>query len=183
MTNTLKTTLFITLMLSAIACDKNSADDYVDTDNASTEVVTDRNLEVSFETVDPNGEYSPSHILAVWVEKDDGTFVRSLKVRASERIKYLYTWKTSSKSDQTDAVTGATISRHTSHTIDWNLQDASQVDIVNGNYLIKLEMTDGNQQGAVSQFAFNYQDSIMSTSFNDATDFKNVAITYSHTIE
>ena len=183
MKNRFRIAVLMALMLGAVACDKNSADDYIDVDKESTAVVTGRNLEVSFETVSPGGEYAPSHILAVWVVKEDGTFVRSLKVRADERKNHLYTWKSSSNSNEVDIVSGATISSHTTHVIDWNLQDADRQDITNGNYLLKVEMTSKNGQGPVSQFAFSYQDSITSAVFDDATYFKNVAIVYSHTIE
>lgn len=170
------------VLLSLAACDKNTSDNYIDADVSPTATVTDKNLELVFTTSSMGGEYSPNHVLAVWVETASGDFVRSLKVRAQQRKTYLYTWKSASGSDLTDAITGATISKHTTHTINWNLQSNQQVDVANGDYQIKLEMTDKNKQGAVASLPFSIQDSIKSQSFEDATYFKNVSIVYTQTI-
>lgn len=171
------------LIIVALACDKTADDGFVDQETNSEQTVTDRNLNVAFLTSSPNGEYAPNHILALWIEKEDGTFVRSLKVRASERKKYLYTWKAASSSDETDAITGPTIRQHSSHSIDWNLLDASKEAIPNGNYTLNFELTDANRQGPVASLPFVYTDSILSQSFDDQENFKNIVITYTHTKE
>lgn len=171
------------MILYTTACDKTAGDDFVDQNNESTQIVTSRNLEVSFATNSPNGDYAPSHILAVWIEKDNGTFVRSLKVRASERKKYLYTWKSASNGNETDAITGATITSHTMHTIDWNMQTYEQIDINNGNYTLNLEMTDRNEQGVLASFPFAFNDSVISQGFDDTEYFQDIELVYTQTSE
>ncbi len=174
---------FSLLILALIACDKTASDNFVDEDKNTEQIVTGRNLNISFTTQAPNGEYAPNHILAVWIEKEDGTFVRSLKVRASERKKYLYTWKASSSSNENDAVTGATISSHKTHDIDWNFLDSDQKAVTNGNYKLKLELTDANAQGPVSTYSFAFTDSVISTQYDDKSSFKDVSITYTQTVQ
>jgi hypothetical protein len=178
--------IFIVLLVMGLvfnACDKMAGEYFNDGETISTEVVTGRNLEISFSSVETGGEYAPHHILAVWIEQEDGTFVRSLKVRATERIQYLKTWKKKSNSDKTDAVSGATLTSHTTHTVNWNLQNKDSVTISTGNYKLKLEMTDKNSQGPVGTFTFAYNDSLKSQSYTDENNFKNVQITYSEILQ
>ncbi len=166
------------LLFSLIACDKDSSVSYVDADLESTETITDKSLTLEFTTSSMGGKYAPSHILAVWVETAGGDYVRSLKVRAQMRMEYLYTWDDASGGDVTDAVTGATLSNHTTHSISWNLQSSEQVAITNGDYQIKMEMTDKNSLGSVTSLPFSYQDTIISQGFDDATYFKNISIAF-----
>lgn len=175
---------FIVLLIIGLvfnACDKTAGENFNNGETPPTEMVTGRNLEVSFSTEQTDGEYAPHHILAVWIEQEDGTFVRSLKIRAAERIQYLKTWKKASNSDMTDAITGATLTSHTNHMVNWNLQNKGAEDILQGNYKLKLELTDQNSQGSIGIYSFAYNDSIVSQSYNDKTNFKNVSIAYSET--
>jgi hypothetical protein len=169
------------LLFAAISCDKNSGDSFVDTDTTPNQTETSKNLELSFSSRSTGGEYSPNHILAVWVENDKGDFIRSLKVRASERKKYLYTWKSASDGNTTDAVTGATISGPTAHKINWNLQSKDKTDVLNGDYVIQMESTDKSSKGAFASFPFIYEDSIISQSFPSEGSFNDVKIVFTET--
>lgn len=171
------------LLLAALACDKTVDDGFVDQDNNTEQIITDRNLNVKFTTTSPGGDYSPSHILAVWLETQDGSFLRTLKVRAEKRMTHLYTWKSISSRNDNDAITGATITKHTSHDVDWNFLDANQDTVANGNYILKIELTDQNAQGPVASFNFSYNDSVISQQFDDLDNFKDIEITYSHAVE
>lgn len=179
--NVISLVSFLALLMTA--CDKTADDDFVDENNESTQIVTSRNLKISFSTTTPNGEYAPFHILAVWIETEDGSFVRSLKVRASERKKYLYTWKEASNGDETDAITGATIGTHTTHDIDWNMQSHEQLDISTGNYTLNLEMTDKNEQGVIASFPFAFNDTVTSQNYDDTANFKDITIVYTQTTD
>ena len=171
------------LFLAFVACDKTANDGFVDQETNATQKITNRNLNIRFRTTSPNGDYAPFHVLAVWIERADGTFVRSLKVRAKERKTHLYTWKSVSANNTTDAITGATISQHTSHIIDWNLLDADQNAVTNGDYKLMLELTDQNAQGPVAALNFALMDTVISQQYEDQNNFKDIIIEYSEIIK
>lgn len=179
----IRISLVLSVLVLMFGCDKNADNGFVDDETPPSEVVTGRNLEVEFTTTAVGGQYAPHHILAAWIEQEDGTFIRSLKVRAEERIQYLTTWKSASDGDKTDAITGATLTSHTTHNVNWNLQTKDLVDINNGNYNLMIESTDRNSKGKVGVYPFTYSDSIMSQSFDDIEVYKDVSITYSETVE
>ncbi len=69
----------------------------------------------------PNGKsYSPNHVLAIWIEGGSGNFVKTLKVNANDRQKYLSTWIAKSGENTTDALTGSTLNPHIAHDVSWN---------------------------------------------------------------
>lgn len=183
MTRILKLIVIAGLLLNLTACDKNTGNEFIDNETGGSEVVTGRNLQIEFSTEQWDGHYAPHHILAVWIEDENGTFVRSLKVRAEERERYLSAWRSASGRNKTDAITGATITQHTQHSISWNLQNKDAVDITEGNYNLKLELTDYDGPGPVAAYPFRYSDSIASQHYDNIEVFNEVSITYSETVE
>jgi hypothetical protein len=108
---------------------------------------------LSFRTVTANGNYAPKHVLAVWVEDENG-FVKSRLVRANNRKQYLYTWITASNYNEVDAVTGSTISSHQSHTVVWDCTDLEGMEVLDGIYTIHIEFTEKHAQGPL--YAINF---------------------------
>jgi len=85
---------------------------------------TEGEMTFTVRTVTVNGNFSPKHVLAIWVEDSDG-FVLSRKLRAVKRKQYLYTWNTQSGGNVVDAVTGETLLSHQTHTVTWDCKDAN----------------------------------------------------------
>lgn len=110
-------------------------------------------VSLTFRTVTANGNYAPKHVLAVWVEDDNG-FIKSRLVRANNRKQYLYTWIAASNYNETDAVTGATISSHQTHTIIWDCTDLEGMEVADGNYNIHVEFTERHAQGPLYSIEF-----------------------------
>lgn len=108
---------------------------------------------LSFRTVTANGNYAPKHVLAVWVEDESG-FVKSRLVRANNRKQYLYTWIAASNYNEMDAVSGATISSHQSHTVVWDCTDLEGTEVPDGTYTIHIEFTEKHAQGPL--YAINF---------------------------
>ncbi len=139
---------------------------------------TDGTVTFSVRTVSNGGEYTPEHVLAIWLETSSGTFVRTFKVRAADRIQKLFTWKIASAFNTTDAITGATLTSHTTHSITWNCRNLSNVLVPDGNYRIRVEFTEDDFQGPVANYSFTKNNTSQTINFPDQTYFKDVVLTY-----
>ena len=128
----------------------------------------------SFKTVTENGSYSPKHVLAVWVEKADGTFVKTLKLRGNTRKQWLLTWNAKTAGNVTDASTGSTISSHTSHVVNWNLRDLNGNLVPDGDYKIVVEYTDKHSQGPMFTINFTKNSSYSTQSPTNQAYFINM---------
>lgn len=129
-------------------------------------------------TVSNGGQYSPKHVLAIWVKNSSGTFVKSMKVMAVQRIQYLFQWKASSSLNTVGAITGATLSTHQTHTIAWNCKNISNVLVPDGDYQFWIEFADDDFQGPYTNYTFTKGPSAQTQNFTDATRFKNVSIVW-----
>ncbi|OFY20652.1 MAG: hypothetical protein A2W98_00865 [Bacteroidetes bacterium GWF2_33_38] len=146
--------------------------------NSIAQTKTSGNVSFAFTTQTANGEYSPKHVLAAWVTTSSGTYVKSLKVMAQERIQYLYAWKATSSSDKTDAITGATLNSHQTHNLSWNCKDLSGVDVADGDYKLWVEFTDKDGVGPKQSYTFTKGATLVSLNPADVTNFKSVSIQY-----
>ena len=108
---------------------------------------TSGTLTFSVTTASNGGQYSPKNIVAIWIKNGSGTFIKSLKVMAAQRIQYLYQWKASSSSNTVGAITGATLSNHQTHNVSWNGKNASGSNVADGSYQIWVEFADDDFQG------------------------------------
>lgn len=107
-------------------------------------------LTLTVSTAPYGGNYAPKNIVALWVEDNEGKFVKTLGVHAAKRINYLGAWKTSQGSTQTDGDTGATRSNHlTPLTVIWDGTYADDVKKMKKDiYRLRGELTDRNGNGA-----------------------------------
>jgi hypothetical protein len=105
-------------------------------------------------TIDNYKKYSPDHVMAIWVETGSGNFVKTLQVQAGKRKQHLYTWNTKSGGNKVDAITGPTLSDHSSHTVNWNCKDTTGAVVKDGQYQIVTEYTDEHAQGPLMAVTF-----------------------------
>ncbi len=138
-------------------------------------------LQVDFTTVPITSgaasKYNPKHILAVWVKTSDGTFVSSIEVKAQKRIGYLTNWNSVSNANKVNAVTGATLTSHTSHSTTWNCQKYDGSTIADGDYLLCIELTSGDVTGTYSENPFTISSGTMT--FNQVgTNITNLSLVY-----
>lgn len=133
-------------------------------------------------TVTDNGNFSPKHVLAIWVEKADGTFVRSMKIMADKRKQYLYTWNAKSGGNVVDATTGATLLSHQTHTISWNCLDANKNKVPNGDYKMFIEFTDQHAQGPKDSVSFKISASAQHLTPASKTYFKDKVLDFTPVI-
>jgi hypothetical protein len=138
-----------------------------------------QSMTVTFTTTQiTSGTYSPANILAVWVKKSTGQYVRTLMVYASERKSYLYKWNSNSGGDKTDAVTGATLSTQKTFTVTWNMKNYAATTVANGSYLLCMEMTSSDAQGPYREISFTINGNDMTLSPADGSNFTNISLVY-----
>ncbi|HRZ42759.1 MAG TPA: DUF2271 domain-containing protein [Bacteroidales bacterium] len=124
------------------------------------------------------GKYAPNHVLAIWIKNSSGTFIRTSKMMSQKETKYLYQWKASSSLNTVDAITGATLTSHQTHTITWNCKDLNNNVVPDGTYQFWIEFADADAQGPYAHFDFNKSTSAVNTNYPNQSKFSGVNITY-----
>jgi len=128
-------------------------------------------------TLPAGGNYSPRHVLAIWVEKD-GTFVKTRKAMANQRKQYLYKWAASSGYNVVDAITGPTLTSHQTHTIAWDCTDVNGNVVPDGDYSMIIEFTDKHAQGPFYEIVFNKGDEPFAIMPPNQQYIINMSLTY-----
>jgi hypothetical protein len=138
-----------------------------------------QDLKLSFTTSNvANGKYNPKHIVAVWVCDANNKYVKTLLVYAEERKKYLEKWTGSSGGDRTDAVSGATLNAHRSHSVTWNMKNFANQTVQNGNYKLCMEITSNDAKGPYREIPFSLNGNDFVLNPETANNFSNVQLTY-----
>jgi hypothetical protein len=145
---------------------------------------TNGQLSVSVTTSNAGGQYTPRHIVAVWVEDNSGNFVKTLMAYANDQIQFLQAWQTTTSAsgetfNTTDAITGATRTQHTTRNCTWDGTDFNGNLTPDGTYRVCFELTDKNQAGNHSEFNFNKSSNPESLSPSDAPSFNSISIDWS----
>ena len=144
---------------------------------------TDGMVTFTVRTVTNNGTFSPYNVLAIWVKDVQGNFVISRKVMANARKKHLVQWVASSGNSVVNAVTGATLSNHQKHTINWDCRDQQGNLVPDGEYEIFVEFTERNSSsggaaGPSTKVTFNKATSVVSLAPADEVYFKEMQLDY-----
>lgn len=92
-------------------------------------------------TTTSSGGYSPKHLVAIWIENNSGTFIKTkAKYSSASNLDHLAVWTGKSSSNVTDATTGATLLSHGTLTIVWNGTDVNGALVPDGTYNVWIEM-------------------------------------------
>jgi hypothetical protein len=126
---------------------------------AQLQAQTSGRLTVTVTTGPVGGPYAPRNILAIWIEDSSGKFVKTLLAYANTRKTHLNTWEASTTAvsstfNVVDATTGATQSSHGTRTCQWNGTDYSGKQVPDGDYKVRMELTDQNATGNTASFTF-----------------------------
>lgn len=90
------------------------------------------------------GTYAPNHCLAIWVTDNNDVFKKTLKLAASFYKVHLVKWNQMSTGNVTDAITGASMTSHTTHSVVWNGKDKNGAVQPDGTYKVYIEFTESN---------------------------------------
>lgn len=147
---------------------------------------TEGTLSVSVSTSEAGGGYAPSNVVAIWVQDDNGNFVKTLLAYAASRKTHLNNWQavttaSGSAYDVTDATTGATRSSHSTRTCTWNATDVNGAIVPDGTYHLYMELTDRNNTGNISSYDFLKGPNGITLSPADEPSFSSVNAQWSAT--
>jgi hypothetical protein len=142
---------------------------------------TTGDLTVTTTTSEYGGNYAPKNIVAIWIENDQGEFVKTLLAYADNRKTHLNTWQESTAAagtefNTTDAITGATRSNHGTRTCSWDASDYNGFLVPDGTYYVWMELTDQNGTGNYSSFPFIKSDSPESQTPENVPSFASITI-------
>ena len=136
----------------------------------------------TFDTTAAGGRYAPRHVLAAWIERSDGTFVRTLFEWAARREPHLVAWVDAHPAGEPlDGITSATLSTHATRTVTWDLRDASGALVPDGTYVLRLELADQNSTSTSQNHEGSFTWTKGSAGFDmtsSASGFENVHIVY-----
>lgn len=140
-------------------------------------------LQLTVTTTQGTGNYAPRNIVAVWVEDQGGTFVKTIGRWANTRKQHLVAWQAKAGANDADAVSGATRQNHaTPLTITWDLKNKANAIVPDGTYTIRMESTDlnANQAAQNHQGTFTFVKGAAAQTQNNLSNggFTNVTITY-----
>lgn len=142
---------------------------------------TNGQLNITFSTSNAGGNYSPRNILAVWIEDENGMFVKTLMAYAVSQITHLNTWQSATTDAGTefnvvDAITGSTRNSHANRECSWNGLDYNQNSMPDGLYYVWMELTDKNGTGNFSSFEFTKGDTPTQITPTNVPSFSNIDI-------
>ena len=130
-------------------------------------------------TTTSTGNYSPKHVVAVWIEDANGTFVKTLLRNAATRKQYIGTWITKSGENVVDAITGSTLANHnTPLALTWNGTDVNGTLVADGVYKVGIQMAWANVQGPVSYFNITKGTSSATGVTTATTNYTNMSLTW-----
>ena len=144
---------------------------------------TQGELSVTVTTSKTGGEYAPRNIISIWVENIEGQFVKTLLAQAEKRISHLNLWQAATKAvgseyNRVDAISGATNSNHSTKTCTWDDTDYEGTLLADGNYRLRLELTDKNSTGNDATFTFSKEITTETYSPNDESSFSNMTFNW-----
>jgi hypothetical protein len=88
--------------------------------------------------------YSPSHVLAVWVQDQGGAIVKTISRHADIRKVALVAWQQKAGTNDVDAISGATRIGYTPVSVGWDLKNRQGTVVPDGTYTIRMEVADTN---------------------------------------
>ncbi len=143
-------------------------------------------LLVTTTTSETGGNYAPRNIVAIWIENEQGEFVKTLLSYAQARKTHLNTWQATTTAagtayNTTDAITGATRSNHGTRECSWDATDYNGLAVADGTYYVWMELTDKNATGNYSSFAFMKDETSNSQTPDDVPSFSSISIAWQPT--
>lgn len=140
-------------------------------------------LTVTATTSSAGGNYAPKNIVAMWIEDDQGNWVKTLLAYAATRKTHLNTWEAATTAagspfNTVDAITGATKTTHGTRTCTWNGTDVNGTVVADGNYKVWMELTDKNGTGNFSSFSFTKDTHTVNLTPLNVPSFSSISIVW-----
>jgi hypothetical protein len=150
-----------------------------DTPDAMLEEEDDSGQRCTFRvtTLPLGGRYTPRNIGAIWIERSDGTFIKTLERWAGVRLRYLTHFRAANPTgNKVDAVTSGTLAMFRAHSVGWNLSDVNGQEVPDGDYRVQVEVTDDDKTGQTLTLPFKKTSGPFESSAPDAEHFTGVRL-------
>ena len=140
-------------------------------------------LDVTVTTSNAGGQYAPRNCVAIWVEDENGNFVKTLLAYAQMYRTHLNNWESSTTAagvpfDKTDAISGSTINTHGTRNCNWDGTNHLGTLMNDGTYKLCMELTDKNATGNFSFFTFTKSSIEDSQTPANVPSFSNISFTW-----
>lgn len=140
-------------------------------------------LTVTTTTSNAGGNYAPRNIVAIWIEDEQGNWVKTLLAYAATRKTHLNTWEASTTAagspfNVADAITGATRNSHDVRTCTWNATNINGTVVPDGVYKVRMELTDKNATGNFSTFTFTKGPQGVTHTPSNVPSFSSISINW-----
>ena len=150
--------------------------------NSAPKVPTSGTLEVKATTVTFNGDHAPKNYLAIWIVNSSGVYIKTLYACTAKHAEDLTNWVgINPTKDKTDAVSSATLTSHGQRTASWNGTNKTGVQQDDGNYTVKLEMTENEGTGKLATFQFTKGTASQALTPTDVSGFSGISIKWTPT--
>jgi flagellar hook assembly protein FlgD len=144
---------------------------------------TDGTVNFQVLTLTNHGQYSTRNIGAIWITTESGTFVKTLQRWGNSYLQFLTKWHSfTSTGNVTGAITGATLSTHTLHNVNWNCKNTSNVEVADGNYKVWVEFTESNGAGPNTSVTFTKGAGSVHLTPANLTYFHNLLVDFTPSI-
>jgi flagellar hook assembly protein FlgD len=139
----------------------------------------------SVKTVTYPAPYSPRHLLAIWISDGGGTWIKTRKFMSQTIAyrQYLTSFKnaTNFTYNATDAITGATLQSHQTHTITWDGKNVSGSLVPDGTYRVYIEFTSANATGKIYYCEFTKGPDTFTLTPANMTFFQDISVSWTPT--
>lgn len=128
-------------------------------------------------TLSLGGQYAPRNIGAIWIERADGTWLKTLAVWAGVRLRYLAAYRAANPTgNKVDAITSGTRQVYGDRIVGWNLADATGNIVPDGDYAVRVEITDKDATGTTFAMPFTKVGTVFMNSAPDAQYFTHAVL-------
>lgn len=143
--------------------------------------LSDITLHFHVMTAQVGGRFAPNNVGAIWIEGEDGTFVKTLALWGRTRAQYLRRFQAAARGNTLDAVTSATLLQHTEHDVSWDFRDLSGAQVEDASYRLVIELTDKNSTGASLELPFSNDGEPANFTPPDTAQFRDLTLTIERT--
>jgi hypothetical protein len=133
---------------------------------------------ISYTTLDQHHTFSPRNVGAAWIEDGSGRFIKTLDIWALPRMGRLTAWLAASGGSRVDAVSSATAPAWGPRQCTWDMSDASGTSVPDGDYTLKVEITDYNYPGPVFSIPIRKGSGAVDTNPPDQAYLANITVHY-----
>ncbi len=139
-------------------------------------------MSLTVTTTSYNGQYAPRNVFAVWIEKEDGSYIQTLGAWARNYKSKLQRWASKSNygsNGMVDAVTGASRMNH-NHVpeLTWKIDDIAFQPAENGIYNVYFELNETNFSSKSTTAKIQISETPEVIKANNIENIKDIQITF-----